>query len=188
MKKILFAILAFLLVLLMACSPGSSDEDLWKEYREWREINNTWLAEQQARVDASGDKYYETLVAPWNPKGYVLIHYFNDRAATEGNLSPLFTSSVDVKYHGTLYNATPFDSSYTMTAYGPGIARFSLNSVIEGWSLALCEMRCGDTAEVLIPYSMAYGTAGSGSIPPYSNLKFNIKLVDIVDYETRPSE
>ncbi|MDE7125880.1 MAG: FKBP-type peptidyl-prolyl cis-trans isomerase [Muribaculaceae bacterium] len=47
-------------------------------------------------------------------------------------------------------------------------------------------MRVGDTAEVLIPYSMAYGMSGSGSIPPYSNLRFNVRLVDIVNYETRP--
>jgi FKBP-type peptidyl-prolyl cis-trans isomerase len=47
-------------------------------------------------------------------------------------------------------------------------------------------MRCGDSVEVIIPYGLAYGSTGSTSIYPYSNLKFNIRLVDIPLYELKP--
>ena len=183
MKNIFLAILAFLALLLIACSDGA--KDTWEEYKDWRDANNEWLAEQQEKT-VDGVPYYEKLIAPWNPQGYVLIHYLNDRTETEGCLSPIYTSEVDVRYHGSLYTGTGFDSSALQTKWGPGIYRTGLSDVIEGWTLALAEMRVGDTAEVLIPYSMAYGMSGSGSIPPYSNLRFNVRLVDIVNYETRP--
>lgn len=183
MKKIIFAILAFLLLFLIACSDS---DNTWDDYKEWREVNNDWLATEQARTEANGESFYKTVTAPWNPKGYVLIHYFNDRKETEGNLSPIYTSTVDVRYRGQFYNATPFDSSSLNTKYGPGVARFSLSGVIQGWALALGDMRVGDTAQIIVPYTLGYGTSYSGTIPPYSNLQFNVRLVDIPDYEKRP--
>jgi FKBP-type peptidyl-prolyl cis-trans isomerase FklB len=48
------------------------------------------------------------------------------------------------------------------------------------------DMRCGDTAEVVVPYGLAYGSQDRGTIKPYSNLQFNIRLVDIPNYETIP--
>lgn len=183
MKKILFFVSSLVAALMVGCDSG---ENSWETYAEWRDINNNWLAEQQAKTDPQGGKFYSTLVAPWNPKGYVLIHYFNDRAETEGNLSPLYNSTVNVRYRGSFYNAVGFDSSDLMNTYGKGIAQFQLNQVIEGWSLAITDMRVGDTAEILIPYAMGYGVNGSGSIPPFSNLQFNVRLVDIPDYEKRP--
>ena len=183
MKKILFFVSAVLATLAVSCG---NDDNTWDTYTEWRDLNNSWLAEQQGKTDASGEKFYTTLVAPWNPKGYVLIHYYNDRAETEGNLSPLYNSTVNVRYRGSFYNAVGFDSSDLQTEHGKGIAQFQLNQVIEGWSLAISDMRVGDTAEILIPYAMGYGLSGSGAIPPFTNLQFNVRLVDIPDYEKRP--
>ena len=110
----------------------------------------------------------------------MLIHYFNDRAKTEGNLSPLKSSKVAVKYKGMLYTGIGFDS----TTIGPDSVRiFGLSSLIAGWKVALQDMRVGDTCEIVIPYTMGYGVAGSRSISPYSTLKFGMKLVDIPSYE-----
>ncbi len=184
MKNIFLAILAFLALLLIACSDNA--KDTWEDYKDWREANNGWLEEQKNLKAPDGTPYYEIIKAPWNTDGYVMIHYLNDRTETEGCLSPIYTSTVDVRYHGSLYTGEGFDSSALQTKWGDGIYRTALNEVIDGWTLALGRMRVGDTAEVLIPYSMAYGMSGSSSIPPYSNLRFNIRLVDIVNYETRP--
>lgn len=184
MKNILLAILAFLAILLIACDDNA--KDTWEEYKDWREANNNWLAEQEMLKNPDGTPVYEKLVAPWNPQGYVLIKYLNDRSLTEGNLSPIYTSRIDVRYHLELYTGKGVDSSDLQTEWGKGIYRTNLNEVVDGWVLALGQMRVGDTAEVLVPYSMAYGMSGSGSVLPYSNLRFGIRLVDIVNYETRP--
>ena len=161
MKKLLYAILAFFALCLMLAACSDNAKDIGDTYEGWRNDNNAWLAEQEAAIDpATGKPLYQKVVAPWNPDGYILIRYINDRAETEGNLSPLYTSLVDVRYKGNLYT---------------------------GWTLALSEMRVGDTAQVIIPYNMGYGASGtSGAILPYSNLRFGIRLVDIVNYETRP--
>ena len=92
-----------------------------------------------------------------------------------------------MKYIGRLYNDVPFDSSYLQTAsYGDSLFRTQPSSVIQGWTIALLDMRVGDSARVVIPYNLGYGSSGSGVIPPYSTLVFDMKLVDIPFFEVRP--
>lgn len=47
-------------------------------------------------------------------------------------------------------------------------------------------MRVGDSARIVIPYNLGYGSSNSGVIKPYSTLVFDLKLVDIPYYEVRP--
>ena len=185
MKKFPFLLLltAICATSLLSCGDDDNNNDIWKAYYEWRDDNNEWMLQQQQRTNADGSRYYDVIVPDWNPSAYVLIHYFNDRKLTEGNLSPLSTSTVDVRYKGFLYNNTPFDSSTLMTDYGPGSFRSKLNTLISGWTIAFETMRVGDTAEIIIPYEQAYGTTTGTDIPPYSNLRFNVRLVDIYAYE-----
>lgn len=182
MKKLPLFFIFSILFTFVSCNLDNGE---WDKYEDWRKINENWFVEQQNRIDDNGSKYYTTLSPDWDITQSVLIHYFNDRKLTEGNLSPLYTSTVDVKYKGYLYNGEPFDSSYTKTAaYGDSIYRVQCNQVIQGWIVALEDMRVGDSCEVVIPHSMAYGAQESGIIKPYSALRFHIKLVDIPFYET----
>ena len=157
MKKLPILLCLSALIAIVSSCKLDPEEDAWEYYEDWRNENQTWL------------------------------HYFNDRNATAGNLSPLYTSTVDIKYKGQLYNDVAFDSSYTQTAYGDSIARSQVNGFISGFSIAMMDMHVGDSCEVLIPYQQGYGSTGSylGEVPiyPYSNLKFHIKLVDIPGYE-----
>lgn len=185
MKKLfwLFAIVA-VAASLPACS--NDDNDL-KKYDSWRIENEQWISQMLDKTNDDGTSYYQTVVPSWNTSGFVLMHFFNDRAETADNLVPLYTSAVDVRYIGYNIKSEPFDSSYTQTAYGtPGVSRFTVNQVIQGWSVALMNMHVGDSAEVIIPYELAYGSAGHGDILPFSTLRFNLKLVDISSYEKRP--
>lgn len=160
-----------------------NDDDNWENYKEWRNANAAWL-ERQADSTVNGRQYYVTVRPEYDKGQYVLMHWFNDRNATQNNLQPYYTSTVDVKYIGYLYNGEPFDSSYLMTAsYGDSIFRTTLKSVISGWAIALQEMHVGDSVEVVIPYQSAYGISGYGNIDPYSNLRFCMKLVDIPAWE-----
>ena len=189
-KALQSLLLAIAFVVTLGVATACSDKDdiskTWDEYEVWRKANDEFFNTKRLSILPNGQPEYESLIPEWNGTAQVLIRYLNDRSKTIGNLSPLYNSTVDVKYIGRLYNGTAFDSSYLQTQYGDSIFRTAVNSVVPGWTIALQNMRCGDSVEVVIPYTLGYGSQVTGAIYPYSTLVFNIKLVDIPYYEVRP--
>lgn len=176
MKKLIYMVMTGLVAITMLDSClGKSVED---EYKDWRETNDEWYQRQTA----SGQ--YTVLTAPWDPSAQSLIRWHNDTMLTRDNLKPLITSTVDVKYHLSLYDGTAVDSSYLATSPADSIYRSLLNQNVEGWMIALTRMHVGDSCTVIIPYHQGYGsTKKSTLLVPYSNLVFDMKLVDIPKYE-----
>lgn len=181
--KRLPSLLFILVVLGSMLVTGCGDDSTWDQYEEWRKTNDNFYLSQLDVKNPDGTPFYTQLKPSWYPTSGVLIHYFNDRSKTAGNLSPMVNSTVDVKYIGRLYNNEPFDSSFTATTYGDSIFRTKPSGTISGWQIALTDMRVGDSARVVIPYGQGYEAQSTGSIPPYSTLIFDIKLVDIYRYE-----
>jgi len=89
---------------------------------------------------------------------------------------PTVSDKVRVHYEGTLIDGTKFDSSYDRKEP----AEFGVTQVISGWTEALQLMKEGSVYELCIPYELAYGERGSGSIKPYSTLNFKVELLSIV--------
>lgn len=182
MKKLLI-IIGLLGAASIALSSCIKDE-VEDKYKDWRIANDKWFTEQMANTS-----YYRTVVAPWDPNGKILVHWYNDTMLTRTNLKPLYSSTVDVKYRGMLYDATPFDSSYLNTTPKDSLARLQVgsSSLIEGWSLGLMQMHVGDSCRIVVPYTLGYGSYSQGSvIKPFSTLVFDIKLQDIYAYEVKP--
>jgi peptidylprolyl isomerase len=87
-------------------------------------------------------------------------------------------SSVVVNYVGELFkNDKVFNNSFTAgQTFGP----FTLGqgAVIPGWDQGIVGMRVGGRRELIIPPSLAYKKAGSGStIPPNATLVFVVDLL-----------
>ncbi len=186
MKKLLYMACAILGLGALATACNDDDyKDTWTTYADWRNDNEAWLKEQQARKNPDGTPYYEVVIPSWYNGAYVLVHRFGE--PNTGNLRPLSTSTIDVIYKGYNFQGERFDSSMTVTTYGrPGVQRFQLNSVIDGWTAAFETLHVGDTAEIICPYNMAYGeNLVSNMIKPYSALRFNVRLVDIYAYEKK---
>ena len=103
-----------------------------------------------------------------------------------GTISALYTDSVAANYRGSLiplYDGSKvvFDQSFR-GELNPDVAVpviFSVGGVIAGWTTALQHMKEGDRWEVYIPYNLGYGNAGSGDIPAYSTLIFDMQVVKI---------
>lgn len=78
-----------------------------------------------------------------------------------------------VLYKGTLLNGDVFDENLT-----EGIS-FTVGSeqFISGWEEMVKLMKFGDKVKVVIPWNLAYGAGGSGPIPPYSSLIFEMELL-----------
>ncbi|MCL2631595.1 MAG: FKBP-type peptidyl-prolyl cis-trans isomerase [Coriobacteriia bacterium] len=83
-----------------------------------------------------------------------------------------------VTYVGTLEDGTVFDASYL---HEPGYFEFVLgyDNVIEGWHQGMAGMQVGGVRTLIVPSNLAYGSSGSGSIPPYATITFEIELLSI---------
>jgi FKBP-type peptidyl-prolyl cis-trans isomerase len=89
--------------------------------------------------------------------------------------APTLTSRIYITYTGKLFNGTVFDSQSNATLTG-----WTLSSLIDGWKIGLPLIKKGGHIKLVIPSSLAYGCAGSGTtIPTNTPLFFDISLVDV---------
>lgn len=180
-----FGFLAFPAVLLSLSSCLSDDEKTYNDYTDWRNQNLEYIDKaKEATID--GVRQYEEVTPPWDSSTTILMQWHNNRSLTQGNLVPMNNSTVDVKYILKTIEGDTIDSSYAQTAYGDSIYRCRPNNMITGFQAALTSMHVGDSVTTIIPYTAGYGSAGSGSVLPFSTLIFGIKLVGIDSWE-KPS-
>jgi FKBP-type peptidyl-prolyl cis-trans isomerase len=79
---------------------------------------------------------------------------------------------VSVRYRGTFLDGEEFDSGVYTFTIGRG-------EVIRGWDEGISYMNEGGKAILLIPSSLGYGPYGSGDIPGYTPLLFEVELMDV---------
>ena len=86
-------------------------------------------------------------------------------------------ATITAHYTGALAkDGTIFQSSHD---FGEAIT-FGLNQVIAGWTNGVPGMKVGGVRRLVIPATQAYGAQSpSASIPPNSDLVFDIELVGI---------
>lgn len=89
---------------------------------------------------------------------------------------PAETDIVKVHYTGSLSDGTKFDSSVDRGEP----AEFGVNQVMLGWQEGIQLMPVGSKFKFYIPYELGYGENGTGPIPPYSTLVFEVELIEIV--------
>jgi len=104
----------------------------------------------------------------------------------EGNgKTPDANDTVAVNYKGSFSNGVTFDANNPEA----GAARFMVSQVIPGWKEGLQLMKTGSKVEFYIPHTLAYGPQGvpsrgqGGGIPPYSPLKFDVELLEVIAVE-----
>lgn len=136
-----------------SCSKNN-DEDNLREGQEYLESNGKC----EGVVTTASGLQYEVL-----------------REGREDGRSPKSTDSVRCHYKGTFISGKVFDSSYS----GDPLV-FPLNRVIPGWTEGLQYMKEGAKFRFVIPYYLAYGPYGSGPIPPYSTLIFEVELIEVI--------
>jgi FKBP-type peptidyl-prolyl cis-trans isomerase len=106
--------------------------------------------------------------------GFVLI-------TLEKGDGPKVPEGSDVQAHYILTNSKgeSIENSYMMAMQqGQEPPKFSLNGVVKGWQLAFPMMNKGGRYKLVLPYDLAYGEQGNGSIPPFETLTFEIEVVD----------
>ena len=151
MKRLIYS--AFVLLTLTFVL-SSCDED---KYLEWKYLNETWL-EQYKEQHKNDPDFFQTE----SGLCYRVIH----QGATR---RPNSSSIIYVRYKGELITGKVFDET-------DETVRFQLSSLVPGWFEGVTKMNVGGRYIFYIPYELAYGEDGSGSIPPYSTLIFDITL------------
>ena len=89
-----------------------------------------------------------------------------------------------VHYTGYLRDGAVFDSSIRRNE--PIDFVQGRRQVIAGWDIGFEGMKVGGTRRLIIPPQLAYGAAGSGPIPPNSELIFDIELLKVEDAPNVP--
>jgi FKBP-type peptidyl-prolyl cis-trans isomerase FkpA len=88
-----------------------------------------------------------------------------------------------VNYTGWLYDATKTDLKGLQFDTSVGVTPFSftlgIGQVIAGWDQGLAGMKVGGARRLVIPSSLAYGSARNGPIPPFATLVFEIELLNV---------
>ena len=130
-------------------------------------MENPQLSEADAAI--LRERYQTARV---NPSGLRYIV----RAPGTGR-TPGIGNEVAVHYDGYLLDGTKFDSSRDRGS--PYVFRVGSGSVIAGWDEALAAMQPGEKRTLIIPWWLAYGTAGKGPIPPKTTLVFEVELLEI---------
>ena len=83
--------------------------------------------------------------------------------------NPTLSSNVTINYSGYLLDGSVFDSGNAVT--------FPLAGLIQGWQEGLQLIGTGGSITLLIPAELAYGSRGSGPIPPNTPIGFDIDLI-----------
>lgn len=91
-------------------------------------------------------------------------------------VKPKTDQMVKVHYTGRLLDGTVFDSSIDRGE--PIEFPLGAHQVIPGWDEGIAMMTKGEKGILYIPYDLAYGPRQAGPIPAYSNLIFEVELVD----------
>jgi FKBP-type peptidyl-prolyl cis-trans isomerase len=88
--------------------------------------------------------------------------------------------TVTIHYVGRFTDGRVFDNSYDRGT--PISFRLGTGAVIAGVDQGVTGMRVGGKRRLTVPPNLAYGSQGSGSIPPNATLIFEIDLITV----TRP--
>ena len=103
--------------------------------------------------------------------------YYKITKTTAGAV-PQKGDQVSVHYAGKLVDGTEFDSSFKRNQ--PIDIAIGIGQVIKGWDEGILLLKEGETATLLIPSELGYGSAGAGGvIPPNAWLIFDVELVKV---------
>ena len=150
---------------------------------------DNWQARNDAAIDqwAANSSYrkIKTYTKDPNTAGknsdYIYVEVLESGSGTE---SPLFTDTVRVAFQGRLIPSTTYTDGYLFTSTYIGdfnwrtIGTMDGASWRDGFATALQNMHIGDHWRVYIPYDLMFGAESDTNYPSYSNMIFDIALVD----------
>ncbi len=178
MKKFWYLAMIMLCALVAtSCNKDDEDEDVDVE---WAKLN------QEAFFNISANSGYKALKSQSNA-GSIYYKVLKEGDGTEriyynSKVKCYYTGSFVVTYKSDKIDIKAGDVFDSAEPPYKNAVDFSVNTVVDGFSTALQNMRVGDRWEIWMNSNMGYGSTSSGSgIPAYSTLKFEVEVVSIVE-------
>lgn len=185
-KYILLSVILFPVVgMVSSCSEDDSATD---EFANWQERNeevtDQWAANsslRKIRVFTQDD------TTTGRNCDYIYVEVLE---VGEGTDSPLYTDTVRMAYRGRLIPTTNYTSGFVFDEtylddfswHTAGMATMAIGgsstALVSGFATAVMNMHKGDRWRVHIPYQLGYNASSTGSVTAYSNLTFDIALLD----------
>jgi len=94
--------------------------------------------------------------------------------------------TITVHYTGSFLDGKVFDSSVARGQ--PFTVVIGAQQVIPGFEQGVIGMKVGGQRRILIPSELAYGAQGQGSIPPNTDIQFQLELLAIKEPTPTPTE
>lgn len=148
------------------------NEEYKKEAAEVERVAKMSQEEYRAYMYQEVLKKYPTAKQSASGLVYIIEQEGQGEAIVKG-------APVSLHYAGTFRrDGDKFDSSYDRGQ--PMDFQFQVNRMIPGFEEGIAMLKKGGKAKLIIPYYQAYGANGRpGAIPPYSDLVFDIEIVDV---------
>lgn len=180
---------AVLLVLPMALlSSCSESDDEVVEFDNWQQRNDTYFNDLYNRAKSNSTGEWKVFTQ-WSinedvatkADDHIVVQVLESGT---GSGSPLYTDSVAIHYSARLIPSVSYPEGYEFDKSWAGTFQAAVskpysgrvNSFVDGFATALQHMHVGDHWKVYIPYRLGYGSS-AGSIPAYSTLIFDLRLV-----------
>lgn len=202
----LLLLLAAFCPALVACSDDEEDEE--DEYYDWKNRNEEYFENIRNLATDSITQAKRTYGTSWedycNWRAYLSYSYddsysheytdsvyINILERGDGEGCPYLNDSVRVFYRGRIIPTTSYPEGYVFSysgqsslyeqifSYETGVpSTIRTSSFIKGVGTALLYMHIGDLWRIYVPQGLGYGSSGSGEVPAYSTLIFEVQLVD----------
>lgn len=148
---------------------------------EFQQMKMDEMATLQQQADAELAAYLEENNIKAEPQESGLIYVSTKKGKGP---KPGYKQMVKVHYTGRLLDGTVFDSSVERGE--PIEFQLGVGQVIPGWDEGIALMSKGEKGILYIPSNLAYGSRQAGElIKPYSNLVFEVELVDFYSMEEK---
>ncbi|MCR5680083.1 MAG: FKBP-type peptidyl-prolyl cis-trans isomerase [Prevotella sp.] len=181
------ALLLLTLGTVTACS--ESDDETTEEFSNWEARNNAFFLSLEDSLKNNGSQWkkLKTFTKDEKKVGAVTDYIYVKMLKRSDELeTPIYTDTVRVAYRGRLIPSATYPQGYVFDQTYVGnynyrttdVSNSLVSGFVDGFATALQHMHKGDLFRVYIPYTLGYGASGSGSIPGYSTLIFDVELID----------
>ena len=130
-------------------------------------------------LKAESEKAFFDYLKVNNITDYTASGLFFAKSAVTDGAQPQIGQTARIKFEASYLDGTPLGDSEQLG--GQYDLEYGQGKVLKGLEEGVGLMRVGEKARFVLPYTLAYGANPYGSIPAYSNLVFDVELLDIID-------